>query len=62
MGLRDVPLPHLRELQQASVLVERTVSLLRAARDAGAEYLLENPADGGRVASALFLHARHGPL
>eukprot|EP00965_Chrysotila_dentata_P068516 2264821-Pleurochrysis_carterae.AAC.5 len=45
-GLPNIPPQHQRELvAQAKLLVERTVSLLRAARDAGAEYLLEHPAD-----------------
>eukprot|EP00965_Chrysotila_dentata_P067627 2238052-Pleurochrysis_carterae.AAC.1 len=62
MGLPNVPPAHQRELQQANLLVERTVSLLRAGRDAGSEYILEHPADRGHIASPLFLHARHGPI
>eukprot|EP00965_Chrysotila_dentata_P153946 5088448-Pleurochrysis_carterae.AAC.1 len=62
MGLPDVPPQHQRELQQANVLVERTIALLKAGRDSGAEYLLEHPADRGHLASPLFMHARHGPI
>eukprot|EP00965_Chrysotila_dentata_P212890 6187308-Pleurochrysis_carterae.AAC.3 len=62
MGLANVPPSHQRELEQANLLVERTASLLRAARAAGAEYLLEHPADRGHIASPFFLHKRHGPL
>eukprot|EP00965_Chrysotila_dentata_P151400 5004080-Pleurochrysis_carterae.AAC.1 len=62
MGLPDVPPPHLRELDQANLLVDRTVSLLRAARDSGSEYLLEHPADRGHISSPLYMHKRHGPL
>eukprot|EP00965_Chrysotila_dentata_P135346 4474770-Pleurochrysis_carterae.AAC.2 len=47
MGLVDVPPSHRRELDQANLLVERTATLLRTARDAGAEYILEHPADRG---------------
>eukprot|EP00965_Chrysotila_dentata_P087630 2893008-Pleurochrysis_carterae.AAC.1 len=49
MGLADVPPSHRRELEQANLLVERTAALLRAARDAGAEYILEHPADRGHI-------------
>eukprot|EP00965_Chrysotila_dentata_P005340 175690-Pleurochrysis_carterae.AAC.1 len=62
MGLADAPPPHLRELEQGNLLVDRTVSLLRAACDAGAEYLLEHPADRGHLSSPLYMHKRHGPL
>eukprot|EP00965_Chrysotila_dentata_P072026 2379333-Pleurochrysis_carterae.AAC.1 len=47
LGLTDVPPQHARELAQANLLVHRTASPLRAARDAGSEYLLEHPADRG---------------
>eukprot|EP00965_Chrysotila_dentata_P030523 1016077-Pleurochrysis_carterae.AAC.1 len=62
MGLADVPPSHRRELDQANLLVERTATLLRAARDTGAEYILEHPADRGHISSPLYLHKRHGPL
>eukprot|EP00965_Chrysotila_dentata_P070412 2326835-Pleurochrysis_carterae.AAC.1 len=62
MGLPDIPPPHRPELEQANLLVNRTVALLRAARDAGAEYLLEHPADRGHISSPLYMHKRHGPL
>eukprot|EP00965_Chrysotila_dentata_P122409 4045758-Pleurochrysis_carterae.AAC.1 len=62
MGLVDVPPSHRRELDQANLLVERTATLLRTARDAGAEFILEHPADRGHISSPLYLHKRHGPL
>eukprot|EP00965_Chrysotila_dentata_P092279 3046282-Pleurochrysis_carterae.AAC.1 len=62
MGLANVPPSHRRELEQANLLVERTTALLHAARDAGAEFILEHPADRGHISSPLYLHARHGPL
>eukprot|EP00965_Chrysotila_dentata_P175847 5804622-Pleurochrysis_carterae.AAC.1 len=60
MGLTDVPPPHQRKLEQANLLVDRTVSILRAARDAGAEYLLEHPADRGHISSPLYMHKGTG--
>eukprot|EP00965_Chrysotila_dentata_P028406 943629-Pleurochrysis_carterae.AAC.1 len=45
LGLPDVDVGHARELHEANELVRRTASLLRAARDSGAEYILEHPAD-----------------
>eukprot|EP00965_Chrysotila_dentata_P158118 5223892-Pleurochrysis_carterae.AAC.1 len=62
MGLPDVPEIHKRELLQANEIVRRTASLLQAAHAAGAEYILEHPADRGALASPIFLNARHAPL
>eukprot|EP00965_Chrysotila_dentata_P117961 3899671-Pleurochrysis_carterae.AAC.1 len=56
MGLPDVPEQHARELHDANELVRRTVLLLRAARDSGAEYVLEHPAGRGAVDSPIFMH------
>eukprot|EP00965_Chrysotila_dentata_P183898 6072083-Pleurochrysis_carterae.AAC.1 len=60
MGLPDVPDRHARELNDANELVRRTVRLLRAARESGAEYILEHPADRGAIDSPM--HKRHAPL
>eukprot|EP00965_Chrysotila_dentata_P032415 1080788-Pleurochrysis_carterae.AAC.1 len=62
MGLPDVPERHARELRDANELIRRTVRLLRAARDSGAEYVLEHPADRGAMDSPIFVHKRHAPL
>eukprot|EP00965_Chrysotila_dentata_P071711 2368865-Pleurochrysis_carterae.AAC.1 len=62
MGLPDIPERHARELHESNELVRRTVRLLRAARDAGAEYILEHPADRGAIDSPIFVHKRHAPL
>eukprot|EP00965_Chrysotila_dentata_P102448 3381911-Pleurochrysis_carterae.AAC.1 len=61
MGLPNVPSVHRRELEQANEIVRRTANLLRAAHDAGAEYILEHPADRGALASPFFLDRRHAP-
>eukprot|EP00965_Chrysotila_dentata_P229372 6197156-Pleurochrysis_carterae.AAC.5 len=53
---------HLYKLSQANELVRCTANLLRAARDAGSKYVLENPDDRGHLTSPLYLHASHGPL
>eukprot|EP00965_Chrysotila_dentata_P171762 5668118-Pleurochrysis_carterae.AAC.1 len=47
LGLPDVDPSHAKNLHDANELVRRTASLLRAARDSGAEYILEHPADRG---------------
>eukprot|EP00965_Chrysotila_dentata_P146046 4824595-Pleurochrysis_carterae.AAC.1 len=48
LGLGDVLPHHVRELAQANLLVQqRTASVLRAASDAGSEYLLEHPRTEG---------------
>eukprot|EP00965_Chrysotila_dentata_P038435 1277448-Pleurochrysis_carterae.AAC.1 len=62
MGLPDVPEVHKRKLLQANEIVRRTASLLQTAHAAGAEYILEHPADRGALASPIFLNARHAPL
>eukprot|EP00965_Chrysotila_dentata_P116424 3848429-Pleurochrysis_carterae.AAC.1 len=62
MGIPDVAPSHARELHQANELVRRTAALLRAARDSGAEYILEHPADRGAYESPIFLHKDHAPI
>eukprot|EP00965_Chrysotila_dentata_P216655 6189503-Pleurochrysis_carterae.AAC.3 len=62
MGLPNVPSVHQRELQQANEIVLRTANLLRTAHAAGAEYILEHPADRGALASPIFLNTRHAPI
>eukprot|EP00965_Chrysotila_dentata_P057095 1894464-Pleurochrysis_carterae.AAC.1 len=62
LGLPDVPAQHARELAQANELVRRTARLLRTANSAGAEFILEHPADRGALSSPLFLHQRHAPV
>eukprot|EP00965_Chrysotila_dentata_P129261 4272894-Pleurochrysis_carterae.AAC.1 len=47
LGLANVDPDNVRELHDANELVRRTTALLRAARDSGAEYILEHPADRG---------------
>eukprot|EP00965_Chrysotila_dentata_P167338 5525391-Pleurochrysis_carterae.AAC.1 len=56
-GLQDVPKCHARELAVVNKLVRRTTRLLRAARDFGAEYLLEHPADRGALGEVSLLTA-----
>eukprot|EP00965_Chrysotila_dentata_P001705 56914-Pleurochrysis_carterae.AAC.1 len=36
--------------------------LLRSAHAAGAEFILEHPADRGALSSSIFLHKRHAPV
>eukprot|EP00965_Chrysotila_dentata_P179182 5917427-Pleurochrysis_carterae.AAC.2 len=62
LGLPYVPAQHARELAQANELVRRTAQLLHAASAAGAEFILEHPADRGALSSPLFLHMRHAPI
>eukprot|EP00965_Chrysotila_dentata_P117983 3900225-Pleurochrysis_carterae.AAC.3 len=62
MGLPNVPSIHRRELEQANEIVRCTANLLRTAHAAGAEYILEHPADRGALASPIFLNARHASL
>eukprot|EP00965_Chrysotila_dentata_P075324 2487411-Pleurochrysis_carterae.AAC.1 len=62
MGLPDVPEIHQRELLQANEIVRRTASLSQTAHAAGAEYILEHPADRGAFTSPIFLDARHAPV
>ena len=61
-GLPNVPPRHVQELRIANLLVRRTVALIYAASQAGAEFSIENPADRGDPDSPHFLDARHGPL
>eukprot|EP00965_Chrysotila_dentata_P068255 2256888-Pleurochrysis_carterae.AAC.2 len=62
MGLPTVPAKHQREHTQANEIVRRTAALLRAAHTAGAEFVLEHPADRGALASPISLNKRHAPL
>eukprot|EP00965_Chrysotila_dentata_P042570 1411977-Pleurochrysis_carterae.AAC.1 len=62
MGLPHVPPGHRRELDQANEIVRRTARLLKTAHAAGAEFILEHPADRGALASPIFLDARHAPI
>eukprot|EP00965_Chrysotila_dentata_P185867 6136268-Pleurochrysis_carterae.AAC.1 len=62
MGLPNVPPAHRKELREANELVRRTATILTAARDAGADYILEHPADRGQPRSPLFLDQAHASL
>eukprot|EP00965_Chrysotila_dentata_P148111 4889266-Pleurochrysis_carterae.AAC.1 len=62
MGLPTVSAQHQKELAQANEIVRRTAALLRAAHAAGAEFILEHPADRGALASPIFLLRRHAPI
>eukprot|EP00965_Chrysotila_dentata_P181534 5992179-Pleurochrysis_carterae.AAC.2 len=62
MELPDVPPAHARELAESNEIIRRTAALLRAAHDAGAEFVLEHPADLGAHNSPIYLHGRHAPL
>eukprot|EP00965_Chrysotila_dentata_P172241 5683887-Pleurochrysis_carterae.AAC.1 len=55
LGLPKVDPAHARELDEANEIVRRTASILTAARDAGAEYILEHPADRGLAASPIHI-------
>jgi transposase InsO family protein len=61
-GLDVIPPGHNRELTQSNELIRRTCLLLRAAKAAGSDYIIEHPADRGAVSSPIFLHERHAPL
>eukprot|EP00965_Chrysotila_dentata_P099892 3300316-Pleurochrysis_carterae.AAC.2 len=61
-GLPHVPPAHARELAESNEIIRRTTALLRAAHDAGAEFILEHPADRGASNSPIYLHGRHAPL
>eukprot|EP00965_Chrysotila_dentata_P027733 921908-Pleurochrysis_carterae.AAC.1 len=60
--VRDLPPTHARELAESNEIIRRTAALLRTARDAGAEFILEHPADRGASNSPVYLHGRHAPL
>ena len=63
LGRPDVDPKHARELSVANQVVERTCVLLDLARQAGAEFLVENPADrGDGRQSDLFITAEHAPI
>eukprot|EP00965_Chrysotila_dentata_P160245 5291813-Pleurochrysis_carterae.AAC.1 len=62
LGLPHVPPTHARELVESNEIIRRTAALLRAAHDAGAEFILEHPADRGANNSPIYLHGRHAPL
>ena len=51
------------EAERANLLVTRTCTILGAAFNSGAEFILENPADRGNPRDRyLFLHADHAPI
>eukprot|EP00965_Chrysotila_dentata_P038846 1290392-Pleurochrysis_carterae.AAC.1 len=62
LGVPNVPPRHARELSQSNEIVRRTASLLRAAHTAGAEFVLEHPADRGALSSPILLHRDHAPI
>eukprot|EP00965_Chrysotila_dentata_P113350 3746095-Pleurochrysis_carterae.AAC.2 len=62
MDLPDTPPHHRRELEQTNKIVRRTANLLKTAHAAGAEFILEHPADRGTISSPIFLHERHASL
>ena len=52
-----------RGLDVANKITLRTISLLSAAHAAGAEFILENPADrGNRMEPSLFISEQHDPI
>ena len=64
MGLANLG-RHTNEVYRANLLVRRTCDLLKAAYDAGSEYLCENPADRGSLApdtGHLLIDVRHAPM
>ena len=62
-GVTGIPAKHRRELQNANTIITRTTSILGAAADSGAEFIIENPADRGDPSDeTLFIHSDHGPL
>ena len=61
-GIPEVPGPHVKELEQANLIIERTVALVLNAVQSGARYIIENPADRGDPRSPLFWIKDHGPL
>ena len=63
LGISDVPKGHRRELHRANEITRRTTILLAAAHRAGAEFIIENPADRGDPSQPwLFQVADHGPI
>ena len=62
-GMSGIPATHRRELSKANTIIVRTVSILNAAAESGAEFIIENPADRGDPSNEeLFIHEDHGPL
>ena len=62
-GLPDVHASHAPELARANLVTRRTIALLTAAYDAGAQFILENPADrSDRDVHHLFLTEKHGSI
>ena len=62
-GVDDVPQAHRKELRNANSIIARTASILQASAEAGAEFIVENPADRGDPSSTrLFIDPMHGPL
>ena len=63
LGVKDVPAGHQRELRRANEITRRTAVLLTAAHRAGAQFVLENPADRGDKENLLLYQvAEHGPI
>ena len=63
LGVKDVPARHQRELRRANEITRRTAVILTAAHRAGAQFVLENPADrGDKENMLLFQVAEHGPI
>ena len=62
-GSPDCPPAHRKELRESNELASRTCGIIRAASEAGTEYIIENPADRGDAARPhLFIHSEHAPL
>ena len=63
LGIKDVPAGHQRELRRANEITRRTAVLLTAAFRAGAQFILENPADrGDKENTLLYQIEEHGPI
>ena len=63
LGIKEVPAQHQRELRRANEITRRTAVLLTAAFRAGAQFILENPADrGDKENELLYQVEEHGPI
>ena len=63
LGIKEVPAQHRRELRRANEITRRTAVLLTAAFRAGAQFILENPADrGDKENELLYQVEEHGPI
>ena len=62
-AVKEVPAQHRRELRRANEITRRTAVLLTAAFRAGAQFILENPADrGDKENELLYQVEEHGPI